>query len=68
MWKRLKICIAHKCQANNYISLTFAHKFLQTNIKVCVDFTCQAKLKANLSPVYTTDNFRHGSCEIGTGA
>ena len=23
---------------------------------------------APLSPVYTTENFRHGSCEIGTGA
>ena len=22
----------------------------------------------DVSPVYTTENFRHGSCEIGTGA
>ena len=39
---------------------------ININTKQCKKWT--PFMKVVYSPVYTTDNFRHGSCEIGTGA
>ena len=56
----------------NIIGMPWEWRFMKVNITSSFHVLYFANscicFKNVLSPVYTTENFRHGSCEIGTGA